>query len=148
MDSGIALELALESAATLRDIALDGDSVFVYQEAEPALISALAAQDEELRIGSASVLALIGTPAAQRALADAALDDANSDTLRISAFQALARAARNKGNHLDADRVTRLLAAAKDEADLVLRTAASQALGALNLADNQASEIIRKYYGG
>ena len=43
---------------------------------------------------------------------------------------------------------TKLLRIAKDDADLTIRTAASQTLGAINLGNNKASEIIRAYYGG
>jgi hypothetical protein len=41
-----------------------------------------------------------------------------------------------------------LVKIAREESDLVIRTASSQALGAVNLATNKASEIIRGYYGG
>jgi hypothetical protein len=148
VDPAFALELALESAATLRRIAIDGDTVFNCGAAEPALISALGADDEELRTRCASVLALIGTATAQHAVADLAFDAANSSSLRVAAFAALAESAKKHGNHLDDARVDRLIEIARDEADLVMRTAASQALGALNLADNKASEIIRSYYHG
>ena len=50
--------------------------------------------------------------------------------------------------HLLEAQVAELVRIARDEPDLVLRTAASQALGAVNLASNQASDIIRRYYGG
>jgi len=62
------------------------------------------------------------------------------------AFDALASSAKAFGNRLDDDRVTRVLGLARDEPDLVMRSAASQALGALDLTDNKASDIIRSYY--
>jgi hypothetical protein len=49
---------------------------------------------------------------------------------------------------LEDNQVSTLVGIARDEQDLTLRTAASEALGAANLASNQASEIIRSYYGG
>ncbi|MHC4610972.1 MAG: HEAT repeat domain-containing protein [Planctomycetota bacterium] len=85
-DETLALDLALEAAAALHRIALDGDTVFDQAAAEAALIAALGADDEELRTRCASVLALLDTPGAQRALVDLALDTANSDSLRIAAF--------------------------------------------------------------
>ena len=148
VDSTLALELALESAATLRRIAVSGSTVFSCAVAEPALVGALGADDEELRVRCASVLALIDTATAQRAIADVALDAGSGDSLRLAALAALSESAKVHGNRLDAPRVDRLIEAARGETDLVMRTAASQALGALNLADNKASEIIRSYFRG
>ena len=37
---------------------------------------------------------------------------------------------------------------ARGDTDMTIRTAASQALGAISLTTNKASEIIRSYYGG
>jgi hypothetical protein len=148
VDADMALALALEAAATLRRIAIDGDTILDYAAAEPALISTLGADNEELQIRCVSVLALIGTASAQAAVADVAFETTNSDSLRVAAFGALADSAKKHGNRLDEARVNRLIGIAKDEADLAMRTAASQALGALNLADNKASEIIRSYHRG
>lgn len=66
--------IALQSAETLRRIAIDGRSVFNVADAAPALLGALAAPDEKLRTTAASVLALIPAPAAQRGIAHVALD--------------------------------------------------------------------------
>lgn len=144
----LALDLALETALTLRRIAIDGRTVFNYTTAEPALVAALSAEDEELRIRSAAVLSLIRTSTAQRAIADVALDEAATSTLRLAAFESLAESAKRFGNQQDQARVDRLIEIARTEPDMVMRTAASRALGSLNLADNKASEIIRSFYRG
>jgi len=148
IDEALALELALRATRTLNRIALDGRTVLNHEAAEPALISALAVENEELRVSCVEVLAKTGTATAQRAVADVAFDPANSESLRGVGFAALAESAKRYGNLLDSPRVDRLLTAAREEADLVMRTAASQALGALNLADNKASEIIRAFHRG
>jgi HEAT repeat protein len=144
----LALRLALQAAETLQRIALDGRTVFDVSLAAPALISALSAADETLQKAAAAVLALVPSPAAQRAIAHVALDEKNTKTLRVTAFGALAESAKNHGNLLEDSQINRLLAIAKEEADLVVRTAATEALGAVNLATSKASEIIRAYYGG
>jgi HEAT repeat protein len=144
----VALAMALEAAETLRSIAIDGRTVFDFGGAEPALIGALASNDERLQITAASVLALARTATAQRAVAHVALDEGNSETLRIATFGSLAESARNHGNALEEAQVARLILVAREEKNLTLRTAASQALGAINLANNRASEIIRGFYGG
>ena len=147
-DRSLASAMALETASTLLRIALDGRTVFDFTVAEPALISALASGDEELRSRCLSVLALIGTANAQRAVAEVALTDTNSESLRLEAFDALTSSAKTYGSLLDDERVTRVLTMARDEPDMIMRAAASQALGALDLTDNKASDIIRSYYRG
>jgi hypothetical protein len=122
--------------------------VFDVGVAEPQLIAALSSPSEDLQVRCASVLALLGTDPSQRSLARLALSTSNSTSLRVAAFGALAESARNHGNKLESAQIDSLVQVARDDADLVIRTAASEALGAVNLATNQASEIIRRYYGG
>ena len=68
------------------------------------------------------------------------------DVLRIAMFDALAESARRNANKLDAPLIDPLIQIASDEPVMTLRNAAAQALGALNLTTNKASEIIRKYH--
>lgn len=143
-----ALDLSLRAADTLRRIAVDGRTAYDASAATPSLISALSAPDERLQITAASVLALTPLPAAQRAIAHVALDEKNSKSLRVAAFGSLAESAKGNGNLLEENQVTDLVIKAKDDADLIIRTGASQALGAINLSNNKASEIIRAHYGG
>ncbi len=140
-----ALAMALEAGETLRRIAVDGRTVYELAVAEPALISALSADEERLQVLAASVLALMPTPTAQRAIAHVALDDGNTRSLRIAAFGSLAESAKNFGHQLEDNQVTELVRIAQEEDDLVIRTASSQALGAINLATSKASEIIRSF---
>ncbi len=144
-----ALSLAREATDALLGLGLDGRTVLNIGPAEPALRSVLeGAEDEELRIKAAGVLALSRTQSAQRSLAGVALDDTQSEALRVATFTALADSAKLNGNLLDDTLLSQLVGVSAEEADLTLRTAASRALGALNLTDNKASEIIRKYYQG
>jgi HEAT repeat protein len=144
----VALPLAMETADVIRQVALDGKTVIPVAAVEPALISALSSESEELRIKIASALALFPTATAQDAIARLALNTDHSESLRIAAFDALAESARTGANRLDPQRIADLIKVAADEPVLPLRTAASEALGALNLTTNQASEIIRKYHQG
>jgi HEAT repeat protein len=148
LDPDLALSLALKAAETLHAIGVDGRTVYGFGVAEPALIVALSSDSEELQTTAASVLALARTSTAQRAVAMIALDAGNVDSLRISAFNSLAESAKHNGNLLEERQIAQLVEIARDDTDLTIRTAASEALGALNLATNKASEIIRSYYGG
>jgi len=99
-------------------------------------------------VTAASVLSLTPSPAAQRAIAHVALDGTNGKPLRVAVFGSLAESAKNNGNLLEEGQVNALVTIAKDDADLTIRTAASQTLGAINLSNNKGSDIIRAYYGG
>ena len=67
--------------------------------------------------------------------------------LRIAAFGSLAECAKAHGNRLENAQVAQLVEIVQSEPDMTLRTAASKALGSINLASSQASVIIRGYYG-
>ncbi len=148
LDPALAQSLALEAAEALRRIAVDGRTVYDFGAAEPALIGALSSLDERLQITAASVLALARTPTAQRAIAHVALDGGQSPTLRLAAFDSLAESAKTNGPLLEDAQAKELIRLAKEEPELTMRTAASQALGALNLRADRAGEIIRGFYGG
>ncbi len=148
IDDDQALALALAAASTLRAIAADGRTVYDVGRAEPALVSALSSPHEDLRTRAASVLALLPTDTAQRAIAFVALDPGQTDVLRIAAFGSLSESAKVNGNRLESSQIDDLVRLVNEEPDLTMRTAASQALGAINLATSKASEIIRRYYRG
>jgi len=148
VDAALARRLALQAADTLRKIALNGRTVLDLAAGEPALIATLNVNDEELQVRCAAVLASFSTPTAQRAVAHIAMSDDHTVSLRTAAFGALADSAKNHGNLLEPAQVSALIALSREADDLVIRTSASQALGALNLATNEASEIVRGYYGG
>ncbi len=140
--------LALRAADALRLVAIDGRTVIDIRPAIPALIGALAEEEEALRIRAAQVLALTSSANGQKAICETALDAENSPAVRVEMFNALAESAKHQSNDLESDQIQRLVKQAADNSDLTLRTAASQALGALNLEVNEASEIIRNQHNG
>jgi HEAT repeat protein len=148
LDTETALGMALQASDTLRQIAQNGRTAFDVRPAAPALINALVSADERLQTSAASVLALINAPAAQRAIAHTALSTGNSITLRVSAFGSLSESARTHGAMLEDGQVRELITQTRDDSDLVISTAAMQALGALNLAGQAPSEIIRNLHAG
>jgi hypothetical protein len=148
LDTDLALELALRAADALRLVALDDNTVIDYAPAVDSLIAALRSDSEDLQIKCANVLALVNTQPGQQAVASLALDVDRSAELRIAAFNALAESAKRFGNQLAPEQVTQVVSAAKETEDLVMRAAASQALGALNLQVGEASEIIRSHHRG
>lgn len=144
----IGTKLALEAAHAVILLAQTDNQVFKVAECEPALISALGSNDRELKLAAARGLGYIGTQGAQEAIAKLALDDAQPEDLRIAMFAALAEAAKRRGNLLGDEAVTRLVGIAENDANLAIREAAAQALGAFSLPGNPASTIIRNQYAG
>jgi CheY-like chemotaxis protein len=141
-------QLALETTSVLALLAITNNPLFDVQDAEVALIAALGSEDPTLRSAAAQVLGHLGTTAAQEAIAEIALDPDEAQEMRVAMFAALASAAKRRGNHLPEHTVAQLTAIAESDQNMVIRTAASRALGALNLPGNPASVIIRNQYSG
>ncbi len=144
----VGAELAVDAADVLRNLALSQNPLFDVSQAQPALLAALEARQGELRLKVAQVLGYLGTPAAQEAIAQIALDETEDKQMRISMFAALAEAAKRRGSLLGGDLIDQIVTTAQRHQDMDIREAASQALGALNVPGAPASEIIRDQYRG
>lgn len=143
------LSLALEAAQTMGMIALTQNPVFNVADAEGALAAALASSDVGLRITVAEVLGYLGLATAQQQVALVALDAGEDEIMRVAMFEALAAAAKRRGNLLPDDTVQRIVAVvASKEESMPIREAASQALGALNLPGVPAGDLIRNQFAG
>jgi hypothetical protein len=148
LDKDLSLELALQTAEVLRGIGESNLKVFDFAKAVPALIMSLSSKSEALRIKSTQVLALANSADAQTAIAGVAMNAERGAVERMAAFASLADSARRNGNLLgSSDLVQKLIDFTMNEKDLVMRAAASKALGALDLPGNKASEIIRAQKG-
>jgi hypothetical protein len=98
---------------------------------------------EEVRIATTRALAQLNTPTSQAAIAAVALSDKQTPTLRIATFASLAESAQLLGNRLNEALTKELIAQARSEPNLDLRTAASKALGAtINMPAELAVEAI------
>ncbi len=140
--------LAKEAADVLYRLGAERNPVFAPEAVESQLISALATQDAELRQKLARALSTVCQPSAQTAIAKIALDDAEAAELRIAMFAILAESGKRCGPMLAEEQVQRLITIAESDANMEIRTAASQTLGAMNLPGNPASVIIRNQHQG
>ncbi len=141
----LAKELALATVSTLRKIAENGRTPFDVNGAEPALIAALGSPDGVLQEAAAGVLALLKSAKAQQAIAELALDGGQPEGLRVGVFGSLAESGKIQGNQLTEDQFASLLKVALEEQNLVIRTAATSALGALNPSGEKAAEVLKAY---
>ncbi len=139
-----ALRLSLAAADALGLIAISGTSVFQFAAAEDALIRACEHPNESMQLKAAGVLVLSANPAAQAAIAKLALNPKGPEPHRIAAMAILAASARRNGNRLPTELVDAVRKQSLHDASLPMRTAASQALGALNVEGNLAAEILRQ----
>jgi len=139
----------VQAAEVLRGIGENPSEVFDFAKAIPALLTALGSHSQTLRVKSAHALALGHSEKAQAALVEAALNAQRGVDERLAFFGSAAESARRNGNLLGSDDlVGKLIDFTMNEKDLVLRAAASKALGALDLPTSKASEIIRGQYRG
>jgi tetratricopeptide (TPR) repeat protein len=138
--------IALDAAGVLEKLAVTGNPLFDPSQVEQALISALGNKDTALKMAAARVLAHVCSTPAQEALAKIALDSATEQEFRIQMFDVLAQAAKQCGNHLGQPSVNQIVKLAETEPNMPIRTAASQALGALNVPAGKGSEILRNLY--
>ena len=139
-----ALAYAIRAVDLLRQIAVGRAPALDFRPAQSALISLVADPADPLAVRAAGVLALIDDPTAQRAIAQSALKAADDSSAKPALLTALAESARFHGNQLTKARADKLITLSDTATDDKLRTAATTALGALNLPVNQAKALILK----
>lgn len=135
-------QLALTSLRLLRGLALNTSNVFRVNEAEAALIRALQDPREPVVLGAASVLALFDTPAAQRAIADVALDATAETPRRAQLIASLTESATRFGSRLSEIQLAKVLELVKEPPDKDLALPASRLHGALTLPTANVAQMI------
>lgn len=138
-----ATRYASEALTLLREISMSSAEVYNVLDAQPALIEALKDTRQEIVQQAGEVLALLNTQEAQRALANAALDDARPEETRISLLGSLAESATHYGsklNEVQLDGVRAMLDTAKGD----LGIAAARAFGAHSQPTAKVIDLITK----
>jgi hypothetical protein len=136
-----ALAYSTRALSLLLDLTKEAGQTFRADDALPALIAALGDSRDPVVLGSAAVLARLEAPAAQRAVADAALDAQREEPMRIALLRTLADSARLYGNLLGDSQLQLLLRLVR-ESQGELADAAAEAHGALDLPTSNAVEFI------
>ncbi|MDD5458989.1 MAG: HEAT repeat domain-containing protein [Phycisphaerae bacterium] len=131
------------AAETMYKLALTRNPVIEVQAAQDAVIKKISDDRGEMQILAGKILAFIGTPAAQKAIAVAALDEKNEQTVKLSAFASLTVSAKTNGNMLDSEIISAIYKlVSSDTGDASLRDAAAVAYGSLNLPSQKAKDLI------
>ncbi|MEM6331825.1 MAG: HEAT repeat domain-containing protein [Planctomycetota bacterium] len=132
-------ELAIAALDLLRELAEQDRAIYRVSEAESILIAALGDERPEIVLGSAHVLALIESSAAQQAIADTAVLATGSD--QITLLGSLAESAKNFGNLLDGPRQGRIVDLAANTTG-ELAEVASKVYGSLGLPTEVSVEQV------
>ena len=144
LDAAAATTYATTALKLLSALAADHASIYRVEDAAIVLRDALKDKRPEIAGGAATVLGQLPDPVNQAAIAAVALPTDSDPAVRTAGFVAMAESAKRFGNHLSAASIDKLINVVNTEGDKSIRDAAAQALGALNLASNQASNLILK----
>lgn len=130
---------AIRSLASMRDLAVSGNSVLNVGDAAPTLMATLADSEGVMKMQIADILSRVNQDRAQRSLMDAALAAPAAE--RIAMMTLVSDSAKRYGNMLEERHVTRVLELAS-KGDDAEATAAASLLGALNIPNGQLVPLI------
>ncbi len=142
-DEKLANTYALRSAKAMLKVAQTRNPVINLSLAQAVLINAINDNRPEIQILVSQILAHLGSPDAQRAIAVMALNSQNSPDVRLAAFDSLVTSAKLHANMLAeeiVDGIYALISSAETDPDL--RSAAAAAYGALNLPSRKVKDLI------
>jgi len=142
-----ASDWAVRAAKAIRMLGLTGNKVYAIAPARDTLIAALKDNRSAVRIAAARALAVMSDPDGQQAIAVLA-DEATDTKVRIAAYGALSESVRRYGNRLTAAQSQAVVDVVNSKAARPIRRAAAQVLGALDLASDQITPLIRDAAGG
>ena len=130
---------AIEALATLRDIAISGNSVYDVADAETSLLEAIDSRSGGTRLLVAEILALIESDRAQRKLFDAALAAQGNEQIEL--FASVAGSVKRFGDRTEKRHIDALLQVVANSSGATAE-AAAQVHGALNLPSDTAVNLI------
>lgn len=134
---------AVRAAEVMLKLAESRNRVIELSLAQQHLAAATNDKRPEIQILAGKVLAYLGSPDAQRAIAAMALDNRNSMEVRIAAFGSLATSAKLNANMLVGEMIDDIyMLISSEQTDPALRTAAAAAYGALNLPSQKVKDLI------
>jgi HEAT repeat protein len=136
-------EWTIRAAESVRALGLSNTEVFNLSRTRPMLAKALQIEVPEVQTAAAEALAVLSDAQAQKDIHSLTVDEFISDSVRISALDALAESARRFGNHLSGVESQKILAMVQnDSASQDVREAAAQVLGALDLPSDEIKPLI------
>jgi hypothetical protein len=144
LDNDTALAYALRSARAMGKLAISRGQVLNLSDAQPALLAALGDSRPQLAQAAAEVLGLLDSPASQPALLAQSAEDKTSEELKVAFLHAGRTNAVFFGSKLSGEQVESLRKIADTATNPLVKNAAAEFLGALNLPSDQAKTLIVK----
>jgi hypothetical protein len=142
LDEKMAQAYALRSAELLGRLAISRGQVLNLLDAQAALLASLEDARPEISKAGANVLGLLDSPQPQPALLAKALDDKATDEMKVASLKAAATNIRFYGGRLSAEQIESLKKLTGTATTPEVKTAASEALGALNLPADDSKTLI------
>jgi len=134
-----AQDYTTRALASLRDLAISGNTVLNASDASLPLTAALTEKEGDTKLAVAEILSNVDQDRAQRAIADAAFDAEGEE--RIELLNLVAASAKRFGNKLDDRQVSRIAQLAGEGTDAEA-TAAASLLGSLNVPNSRLLPLI------
>lgn len=139
----LAPQYATRAVQAMYKLALSRNKIVDLSLAQSALVAVTERTAPEMQIAAGEVLAYLGSPEAQRAIAAMAMNEQNDKDVRLSAFASLALSAKLNANLLLSEQVDALYTlVSSTEADAELRAGAAGAFGTLNLPSERVKTLI------
>lgn len=135
-------EYTLRAINMVSKLAISRGQVFDLTIAQSPLIQCLNDERAEVAKAAGEALGRLATPGAEAALAAKATNESVEDELRIAFLKDLAVCAKFGGNKLDSGKIDQIVKIAQTNASNEVRSAAAEALGALNIASDKYKPFI------
>ena len=142
VDPQAAANWTLQSANALWLLGMTGNPVLDVSFARGPLVDLLGDERAPVRLAAARALSVMGSDAAQQALAGLALDEQADEQTRLAVMALLVDSVRRFGNLLTSDQAQQVVAMVVADTPTALREAAAAVLGSLNLPSDQIKALI------
>lgn len=142
MSPKLAAKWAVRTAESIRMLGLTGNSVYDIDSARVSLAAALQHPSQDVQVAAARALAVMPKVHAQRAITAVACSTQTSEKVRIEAFASLTESIRRFGSQVPDDQAENVIGVVIGNDSLAVRSAAAQALGAMNLPSEKIKSLI------
>jgi hypothetical protein len=142
LDEKVANDFAMRAANLLAKLAISRGQVLDLSPALSSLLGSLGDPRPEIVRAVGEAVALVPSPQVQPALLDRAQDSKNAEEVRSSLYRSLATSAKFYGNQLPEQQIASLRQNVAGEQSLDVRSAAGEALGALNVPVENVAQLI------
>ncbi|MFP4215005.1 MAG: hypothetical protein ACLFVH_03680 [Phycisphaerae bacterium] len=137
-----AAQWAVRACRSIQGLGITRNKVYEIDRARPALIAALSADSDEVKVAAAQALATLADASAQRSIVQLALNVDAGERVRIEAFKAASTSARRFGSQVTDSQAGEIVQVVIGDGSQDLKVAAAQLQGSLNLPSDKAKDLI------